>query len=118
MSGLPFVPDSPAQAEAWSDECFASPLDDEPGLDADPGAPALTWSLVAMCLVLLAVVLPVIGSVPPLLAAGRAMRKLALLSPSERRRVPLYLRTRVRRRALASAGFSGLFAVLWVSYLF
>ncbi|TNE86161.1 MAG: hypothetical protein EP330_23025 [Deltaproteobacteria bacterium] len=104
--------------EDWTDEAFEAPLDAGALVVDDPGAGPLALSLVAMGLVILAFAIPVLGSIPPLYIAGLALRRLANLPAPERRRVPLHLRMRVRRRAMSAAGFASLFAVLWLVYLF
>lgn len=104
-------------AEALSDEAFEAPLSDRAVVVEDPGAVPLLLSLVAMILVVVAFLVPVAGSLFPLYVAGSALKRLARLEPHERRRVPLHIRKRVRRRSMSAAGFGTLFAVLWLAYL-
>ena len=69
MSDLPFIPETSSDQDAWTDEAFASPLDEVPGSVARPGDRALRWSLASMVLVITAVAVPLLGSLPPLPAA-------------------------------------------------
>jgi hypothetical protein len=117
MSDLTSMSEAVNGEDPWTDEAFASPLADVSEQAAHPGDRALQWSLASMVLVLTAVILPVLGALPPLLAAGRAMRLLALLPPAERRRVPMRIRRRVGRRSMTAAGFAVLFTALWLVYL-
>jgi hypothetical protein len=105
-------------AEAWTDDAFEAPLAESPVLPGDPARVPLALSLASMVLVLLAFVLPFIGSWLALTVAGMSLSRLARMPPEIRRGIPMHLRHRVRLRAMSAAGFATLFAVLWGVYLF
>ena len=68
MSDLQSMSEAVNGEDPWTDEAFASPLADVSEQAAHPGDRALQWSLASMVLVLTAVIVPVLGALPPLLA--------------------------------------------------